>query len=133
LISEVVKKNPSESVIKWLEGQDEQTLFLSALTLGELPKGISKLPATKKRKALASWLENDLRQRFKRRILGITEEVALIWGRIQGETEKREERAPVIDSLIAATAIHHRLTIVTRNGTDMERCGAIVLNVWRRA
>ena len=130
LISEVVKKTPAKSVLAWLEQQDEQGLFLSVLTLGELQKGISKLSETAKRKKLTAWVNQDLRQRFQGRVLDITEEVAMIWGQLQGEAEKRGEKPPAIDSLIAATALVHNLTIVSRNGVDMEKCGASVLDVW---
>ncbi len=132
LISEVVKKTPSKAVLAWLEQQDEQSLFLSVLTLGELQKGIAKLPESAKKKKLTAWVNRDLRQRFQGRFLDITEDVALLWGQVQAEAEQRGVKPPAIDSLIAATALAHNLTIVTRNGVDMEKCGACVLDVWQK-
>jgi predicted nucleic acid-binding protein len=130
LISELVKKEPNLAVVDWLDGQDEQKLFLSVLNLGELQKGISKLPDGAKKDELQAWVALDLVERFTGRILEIDLETALSWGRLQGEAEQAGEKLPVMDSLIAATAAAHGLVVVTRNVKDMERCGAKVCNPW---
>ncbi len=130
LISELVKREPNPGVVNWLDGQDEQTLFLSVLNLGELQKGISKLPDGTKKDELQSWIGLDLVERFTGRILDIDLETALCWGRIQGEAEQTGLKLPVMDSLIAATAAAHGLVVVTRNVRDMERCGVRVCNPW---
>ena len=130
LISELVKKEPNSAVVSWLDEQDEQTLFLSVLTLGELQKGISKLPAGTRRVELQAWAEHDLVERFTGRIIDIDLETAQFWGRLQGESEQRGESLPVMDSLIAATATVHGLIVVTRNIKDIERCRIRVCNPW---
>jgi toxin FitB len=130
LISELVKKEPNPGVVNWLDEQDEQTLFLSVLNLGELQKGISKLPDGTKKDELQAWIGLDLVERFSGRILDIDLETALCWGRIQGEAERAGEKLPVMDSLIAATVAAHGLVVVTRNVRDMERCGVRVCNPW---
>ncbi len=130
LISELVKKEPNPAVVNWLEEQEEQTLFLSVLNLGELQKGISKLPDGKKKDELQAWVTLDLAERFAGRILDIDQETALYWGRLQGMAEQAGEKLPVMDSLIAATAEAHSLIVVTRNVKDMERCGSRVCNPW---
>jgi predicted nucleic acid-binding protein len=130
LISELVKKEPNPGVVNWLDEQDEQTLFLSVLNLGELQKGISKLPDGTKKDELQAWIGLDLVERFAGRILDIDLETAICWGRIQGEAERAGEKLPVMDSLIAATAAAHGLVVVTRNVRDMERCGVRVCNPW---
>jgi toxin FitB len=130
LISELVKKEPNLAVVNWLDGQDEQKLFLSVLNLGELQKGISKLPGGTKKDELQAWVALDLVERFTGRILEIDLETALFWGRLQGEAEQSGEKLPVMDSLIAATAAAHGLIVVTRNVKDLERCGARVCNPW---
>jgi len=132
LISELVKKEPNPGVVNWLDEQDEQTLFLSVLNLGELQKGISKLPDGTKKDELQAWIGLDLVERFTGRILDIDLETALCWGRIQGEAEQEGLKLPVMDSLIAATAAAHGLIVVTRNVKDMERCKARVINPWDR-
>ncbi|GAB7024922.1 type II toxin-antitoxin system VapC family toxin [Geotalea toluenoxydans] len=130
LISELVKKEPNPAVVNWLDEQEEQSLFLSVLNLGELQKGISKLPDGPKKDELQAWVALDLVERFTGRILDIDLETALCWGGLQGMAEQKGERLPVMDSLIAATATAHGLVVVTRNVRDMERCGGRVCNPW---
>jgi predicted nucleic acid-binding protein len=130
LISELIKKVPNPAVVCWLDEQDEQSLFLSILTIGELQKGISKLPDGARKDELQAWVEHDLTLRFMGRIIDIEKEAMLIWGRLQGESERRGESLPVMDSLIAATAKAHGLVVVTRNVKDIERCQVRVCNPW---
>jgi predicted nucleic acid-binding protein len=130
LISELVKKEPNAAVLTWLDEQDEQTLFLSVLTTGELQKGVSRLPSGVRKDDLQGWIEHDLSERFRERILDLDLETSLAWGRLQGEAELKGEKLPVMDSLIAATAIVHGMAVVTRNVKDMERCRARVFNPW---
>lgn len=130
LISELVKKEPSAAVLRWLDEQDEQRLFISVLVLGELNKGVAKLAAGDRKQALLSWVEHDLAERFEGRIVGLDLETAILWGRMQGEAEKAGEKLPVMDSLIAATAMRNGFTVVTRNVRDLQRCGAPLFNPW---
>lgn len=130
LISELVKKEPNPAVVSWLDEQDEQKLFLSVLNFGELQKGISKLPDGTRKNELQAWVVLDLVERFTGRILEIDLETALCWGRLQGEAEQAGEKLPVMDSLIAATAVAHGLIVVTRNVRDIERCKVRVCNPW---
>ncbi len=87
VVSEMIKPNPNPKAIQWIEEKNEKTLFLSVLTIGELWKGISKLPESKKKDEILLWMKKDLRQRFKKRILKLTEETAKVWGEIQGKAE----------------------------------------------
>jgi predicted nucleic acid-binding protein len=130
LISELVKKVPHPAVVSWLDEQDEQGLFLSVLTIGELHKGICKLPDSARKDVLQAWIEHDLTLRFTGRIIDVDMEAMLIWGRLQGESERRGESLPVMDSLIASTAKAHGLAVVTRNVRDIERCQVRVCNPW---
>jgi predicted nucleic acid-binding protein len=130
LISELVKKEPNPAVINWLDDQDEQTLFLSVLNLGELQKGISKLTDGAKKDELLEWVSLDLVERFTCRILDVDLKTSLCWGRLQGEAEQAGLKLPVMDSLIAATAAAHGLRVVTRNVKAIERCGVRVCNPW---
>lgn len=130
LISELVEKEPNSAVVNWLDEQDEQTLFLCVLNLGELQKGISKLPDGTKKDELQAWVTLDLVERFTGRIIELDLETALCWGRLQREAEQAGEKLPVMDSLIAATAAAHGLIVVTRNVKDIERCGVRVCNPW---
>lgn len=130
LISELVKPKPAHAVVEWVATCDEPSLYLSVLTLGELQKGVTKLSDSKKKRRLQLWIQDDLRQRFGGRVLDIDEATAITWGRLQGEAERRGRPMPVIDSLIAATAVTHELIVVTRNGTDIEQSGATVFDPW---
>ena len=130
VISELVKKAPNRNVLSWIDECDETALFLSVITFGELQKGISKLRDKSRAEQLQKWVEQDLVKRFKGRILPIDLEVIITWGKVQGISEKNGTKLPVMDSLIAATAIAHHLTVVTRNVNDIERCQASVFNPW---
>lgn len=130
VLSETRKPQPAEGLVRWLAERDETTLFISALTLGELHAGIIRLPEGKRRDELQNWVDRDLAARFRGRILAIDGEVAAEWGRLSGAARSRGQPLPVVDSLIAATAVVHRLTVVTRNVRDIERCGAKVLDPW---
>ncbi len=130
LISELVKPHPNANVLRWTETTEEHRLFLSVVTLGELAKGIAKLPDSPRKNGLREWLELDLAERFAGRILPVDADVAMIWGRIQGEAEQAGVKLPVIDALLTATAASRQLTVVTRNVADFARCGASVFNPW---
>lgn len=130
VISELVKKEPHPSVIRWMDAGDESKMYLSVLTLGEIIKGINKLPNGDRREKLQSWVTNDLVQRFGSRLLEIDAEISMAWGAMLGEAERLGEKLPVVDSLIAASANVHDLIVVTRNVKDMERCRTKVFNPW---
>ena len=129
-ISELVKKHPDEKIVQWIKECDEDTVFISVLTLGEIQKGISKLDDNRRRIKIQKWLDSDLRERFAERILPISLEVALTWGVIEGESANKGRPLPVIDALIGATAVAHNLTVVTRNERDIRCTGARILNLW---
>ena len=130
VISELIRPIPSPKVIGWIDSHDEQDLYLSVITLGEIQKGISKLAEGKKKMLLQSWLADELMVRFNGRILEVTTEAALHWGGILGDSEKKGKMLPVVDALIAAIAITNGLTLVTRNTTDMKASGAHLFDPW---
>lgn len=130
VISELVKPRPKTSVVAWIEGNGEDTMFLSVITIGELEKGISRLPGSTKRKQLERWVRHDLAERFRDRLLAIDLNIAARWGTIIGVAEADGQPLPVIDAIIAATALQHDMAIVTRNTGDLERCGAPCVNPW---
>jgi predicted nucleic acid-binding protein len=109
------------NVSNWIKKEDESNFFISVLTIGELHKGIEKLPESKRKEELHNWVENDLKERFLNKIIDIDMQVAMMWGKIQGMAERAGRPMPAIDSLIAATGIAYHLTVVTRNTSDMRR------------
>lgn len=130
VISEVTKPKPSPEVITWLDRQMELSLFLSVITIGELQKGISKLPDSRKQQQLQEWVEQDLTRRFTGRILEIDREIAIRWGSIAGASEQQGIKIPVLDGWLAATAIVHGLTMATRNISDIAPTGVTWFNPW---
>ena len=130
VISEMARPRPDKRVAAWLSRCEEEALFLSVLTLGEIQKGIAKLEDSRRRTRIQHWLDSELRRRFAGRILPIDEEAALTWGVVQGEVERHGVSIPAVDGLLAATAIAHNLTVVTRNEQDMRPTGARILNPW---
>jgi predicted nucleic acid-binding protein len=127
------KDTPDPNVVAWARANDENLSFVSVVTLGEIQKGISKLRDSKRKKPLQSWLTQDLTRRFEGRILSVDSIEALTWGVLQGEAMRDGAMLPIADSLIAAAASVHNLTVVTRNVRDMQRCGVSVLNPWQSA
>ena len=128
IISELIKPKPSSKVTKWVRSCREETLFISSLTIGEIQKGISRLPESRKKNELQTWLDVELTLRFDRRILGIDLEVAKKWGEIQASSEMAGHKMPVVDSLIASIGIVHDLTVATRNTADMKSSGVSLFN-----
>ena len=129
-ISEIVKPKPEPAVVKWLEAADERLLYLSVLTLGEIRKGVAGLEAGKKRTQLEMWLSAELPARFAGRILMVDAAVADRWGQLAGRAKLQGANLPVIDGLIAATALQHNLTVVSRNVADFASAQVDVLNPW---
>ena len=129
-ISEVVRPSPSPSVVAWFDAADESLLYLSVLTLGEIRKGIASLPQSRRRTSLESWLDADLRQRFEGRVLSVDASVADRWGLLAAEAKRRGRTLAVIDGLLAATALAHNLTVVSRNAADFAATHVPVLNPW---
>ena len=130
VISEMIKNLPDEKVILWLEKQSEEDLYLSVLTFGEIEKGIEKAPDKIRKKRLKLWLENDLKSRFKNRIISIDTQVATRWGAIQGLAEKSGRAMPTIDGLIAVSGLVHHCVVVSRNIEDMQQSSAELFNPW---
>ena len=129
-VSELVSVKPNQRVIDWMDAADENRLFLSAMTLGEIRQGVAALPQSNKRTRLETWLEVDLQTRFAGRILAVDGAVADRWGWIMAQAQVKGKTLPVVDGLIAATALHHNLTAVTRNVSDFAVVGLSVINPW---
>ena len=117
VVSELTRSTPNKNVIEWFEETPAEHLYVSVLTLAEIRKGVEAVEDMKRKQKLKAWLEIDLLAWFDERILAIDISVAERWGRLQYEVQRS---VPVIDSLLAATALHHDLCIVTRNVKDFD-------------
>jgi toxin FitB len=133
VISELIKPKPEPKVTVWIDAIDEDLLFLSVLTLGEIRKGVVLLPRSVRRTAMEAWLSKELPLRFSHRILSVDQEVADRWGHLSGMTGAKGAQVSVIDGLLAATAIQHNLTLVTRNTRDVGATGVSLFNPWTDA
>ena len=129
-ISEVVRLTPDARVMAWIEAVEESLLYLSVLTMGEIRKGLAALPQGKRRSRLETWLEVELHARFSGRILSIDAAVADRWGLLAASAKTKGNPLSTIDGLLAATAIHHNLTIVSRNVGDLTDTHVPVVNPW---
>jgi len=130
VISELIKPKPEAKVVRWIGSTDENLLFLSVLTLGEIRRGIAALARGARRTVLETWLETRLRPRFAGRILPFDVAVADRWGTVAATAAAAGAPVPVIDGLLAATALHYGLTLVTRNVSNVAGTGVSVFDPW---
>jgi predicted nucleic acid-binding protein len=126
-VSELRRRSPDPGVVAWFEGRRSQTLYLSVLTLGELRKGIDGLTDDPRKHALLDWLQVDLPRFFSGRVLPIDARIADRWGQLAARAGRP---LPAVDSLLAATALTHGLTLVTRNLRDFQFPGLEVVDPW---
>jgi predicted nucleic acid-binding protein len=130
VLSEVTKPRPEAHVLEWLDGLDEDRAFISVVSIAEIRRGVALMDTGRKRDALAEWLAQDLPQRFEHRVIAVDEPVALAWGDLMGLAKRSGRGLASMDGLIAATAIAHDLTLVTRNTKDFEGFGIEIIDPW---
>jgi len=130
VISELVSKQPSARVVEWVDSLDTDDVYLSVLTIGEIIKGIEKLPKSRRKTELHTWLKEDLLARFQGKIIPVDTDVIVEWGILTAHVESAGKPMPAIDALIAATAKVNQLTLVTRNVSDFNAADMKVLNPW---
>lgn len=130
VISELVKPAPDRKVVDWLHEVSSETLFLSVITIGEIRKGLTKLPDSKKKERLTLWL-NTLLDEYKEQILPIDLIVAENWGTLQGKAETEGTPMSSIDSLLAATTYTYNLTLVTINESNFPLNSITFINPWK--
>ena len=133
VISELVAPRANPRVLAWMQAIPEERLYLSAITIGELQKGVSKLAASRRRQTLNTWLQDDLLPRFKGRVVQLDVPILLVWGTMMAELELERKPMPTMDALIAASAKHGDFTLVTRNVADFIETGVSILNPWDEA
>ena len=131
VMSKWVKATPDRGVIEWPHDADEDRLYLSVVTIAEMRGGIERLPAGRRRANLTHWLESELPARFEGRLLPIDAEVADEAGRVLARVRASGREPQAMDALLAATALVHRFTLVTRNVTDFQKLGLSLFNPWQ--
>lgn len=127
VLSEATRHNADAEVVSWL-GQHDTELYVSVITLGEIDKGIQLLPRSKRRNALQKWFK-ELEYSFDNRILPLDRDTMSQWATMYAKSQRTGRLLPSFDSLLAATALEHGLTVATRNTDDFpSECP--VLNPW---
>ena len=130
VLLELVTKQPAPKVVEFVDSLDPDDVYLSVITIGEIVKGIEKLPNSRRKQELHAWLKEDLLSRFQGKIIPIDEDVIVEWGILTARIEVAGKPMPAIDSLIAATAQANRLALVTRNVDDFSASGVELVNPW---
>ncbi|PJK14122.1 VapC toxin family PIN domain ribonuclease [Lysobacteraceae bacterium NML07-0707] len=127
VLSELRKRQADANLVAWVQARPRESLYLSVLSLGEIRKGIEGVADAAFRQTLTDWLEVELPKYFLGRVLGVDAQVADRWGRLQARAGRT---LPVVDAMLAATALQHDLTLVTRNVKDFEGLGVTLINPW---
>lgn len=129
VISELIKPGPDAKVLDWFSRCDEELLYISCLTVGELSYGLGILPEGKKKNDLMVWY-NDFVETYKNATLPVTDSVCARWGTERARHRLKGIQLPAIDGLIACTALEHNYTLVTRNTADYAMITVPVFNPW---
>lgn len=130
VISELVSKRPNSKVVDYVDALDPEDVYLSVITIGEIVKGIEKLPSSRRKAGLQAWLDDDLLVRFEGNVVPLDIDVLVEWGRLTAHLESAGKAMPAIDFLIAATAHAKKMTLVTRNVGDFEAADVEIVNPW---
>ncbi len=131
VLSELTRPQSHAPVVEAIDSLPDENLFVSVLTLGEIAKGIALLNQTKRRNSLLNWLVS-LQSEYADRILDVDTDTAKIWGELTAAAKKKGCAVGAVDGLIAATARRHGLHIMTRNVSDFEPTGALLINPWEK-
>ena len=131
VISEYIKSKPNLEVIAWLDNQRKNDLFVSAISIAEIKKGIFKVRKfdVQRYEKLAQWLVC-VEEQFLGRILPVNNIVLTTWAEINGESESNGKKLAIMDSFIAATAIAYQMKVVTRNEQDFKFIPVEIINPW---
>ena len=128
--SELTRNLPDLRVRDWVLAQSDESLYLSAITVGELRRGAVLLPLSKKRANLERWIEQGVIVQFRERILPVTHAIADRWGALDAHCQLNGTPLNTADGLIAATAIEYDLVLATRNVCDFAATNASIFNPW---
>ena len=131
VVSELVAKQPNPRVLEWIDSIDSDGVYLSVITIGELTKGIEKLPSSKRKQELSDWMENELLVRFQDKIVALDVDILVYWGNMFARLEAKGRPLPAMDSLIAASALEKGFVLVTRNEADFDETGVEIVNPWK--
>jgi toxin FitB len=131
VISELVARQPNPGVIAFVDALDPEDVYLSVITIGEIVKGIEKLPESQRKADLQTWLDENLLPRFDGHIVPLDLHTLTVWGKLTARLDALGKPMPAIDSLLAASALANKMTIITRNSADFEFAAIEMINPWK--
>jgi predicted nucleic acid-binding protein len=129
VLSELIKAEPNPAVLAWVNGRADTELFTAAMVLAELHRGVTKLPASRRKQDLTDWLER-LQKAFDTRVLPFTLQTAEHWAAMCARAESVGKTIAAFDSIIAASAVENGLALVTRNVQDFVAVPVVIVNPW---
>jgi len=130
VISELIRPIPNANLLNWLSEREEETLYLSVITIAETMRGVSKLDDGNKKTRLLDWIKKDISKRFSGRILDFDKKCAFLWGKWQGEGDRVGTPYAIMDAQIAAISEKFGLTLITRNTKDFSNFPIKIFNPW---
>jgi predicted nucleic acid-binding protein len=130
ILSEFTHRQPDKKVIQWLDSIEEEQLYISVITVGEIQRGIELLTESHRKTELLVWMNNGLIKRFENRIISLDLPTMLQWGSLTARMESNGQPISLMDSLIIASALQHNFIIATRNISDFLPCGVQLINPW---
>lgn len=130
VISELISQRPNPSVVDFVDSLAQEDMYLSVITIGEITRSIQKVYPPQRKTVLEAWLQEQLLARFDGHILSLDTNIMTHWGVIYARLEGIDIHMPAIDSLLVATALVHRLVLVTINDRDFNGSGIEVVNPW---
>ena len=130
VLSEFTRRQPYQRLVNWLDSIEEEKLFISVITVGEIQRGIERLPNSHRKTELLVWMNNGLLNRFAERTISIDSPTMYLWGSLTANLEASGQPMGVMDSLIVASALQNNLILATRNVTDFLPSGVQVINPW---
>lgn len=130
VVSELVKPSPDPQVWQWVDAVPDSQMFISAITVGEIARGIEQLPASARRMRYELWFEHEILARYTDRIIVLDTAVMLRWGALMATLTARGRVLPAFDSLLAASALTHQMGLVTRNTQHFTETGLLLINPW---
>jgi predicted nucleic acid-binding protein len=130
VLSEFARRQPDQRVMDWLNAMEEEKLHISVITVGEIQRGIERLPKSHRKTELLLWVNNGLLMRFAERMMAIDAPTMFLWGSLVARLEAVGQPMGLMDSLILASALQNNLIIATRNVADFLPGGVQVINPW---
>jgi len=131
IISELVSKKPNKIVVEYINNLNQDDVYLSVITIGEIQAGIQNIESESRKALLLKWLYSDLFKKFENKIIHIDIDIMLMWGNINHQLKKAGKPLPIMDSLIAATCIQNKGTLITRNESDFKNLEIAIINPFK--